>query len=309
MSPIHFQFLEEAFRLSGYKVKVLPSVDHKVVDTGLKYVNNDACYPSIIVVGQIISALQSGKYDPANTSVIITQTGGGCRATNYIGFIRKALKDAGFKDVPVISLNANGIERNPGFKVSIPLINRSMMGLVYGDLLMNVLYRVRPYEKIKGSANGLYRKWVKICIDSLKVADFKTFKRNIEGIVNDFENLQIINEEKPRVGLVGEILVKFHPGANNDVVDIVGSGRGGSGYAGSLGFLLYCAYNQYYKYRYLAGKKTHKIFGGLAIRFIDFYRGFYRRMLELSKRFYPPKPISRNSQGSSHGIGFGAPNR
>ena len=305
MSPIHFQFLEEAFRLSGYNVKVLPSVDHKVVDTGLKYVNNDACYPSIIVVGQIISALQTGEYDPANTSVIITQTGGGCRATNYIGFIRRALKDAGFKNVPVISLNANGMERNPGFRLSVPLINRAMMGLVYGDLLMNVLYRVRPYEKIKDSANELYKKWVKTCIDSLKAANFKTFIRNIKDIVNDFENLPITDEIKPKVGLVGEILVKFHPGANNNVVDIVEAEGAEAVMPGLLDFLLYCAYNQYYKYRYLAGKKINKVFGGLAIKFIEFYRGFYTRMLELSRRFYPPKSIKEIARGAATVLDLG----
>jgi predicted CoA-substrate-specific enzyme activase len=305
MSPIHFQFLEEAFRLSGYDVKVLPSADHKVVDTGLKYVNNDACYPSIIVVGQIISALQSGEYDPDSTSVMITQTGGGCRATNYIGFIRKALKEAGFENIPVISLNANGIERNPGFRVSIPLINRAMMGLVYGDLLMNVLYRVRPYEKIKGSANELYEKWVKICIDSLKAANFKAFKRNIEAIVNDFDNFHIIDEVKPKVGLVGEILVKFHPDANNNVVDIVEAEGAEAVMPGLLDFLLYCAYNQYYKYRYLAGKKINKVFGGAAIRFIEFYRGFYRKMMEVSERFYPPKSIREIARGAAAVLDLG----
>jgi len=258
MSPIHFQFLEEAFRLSGYNVEILPVVDHKAVDVGLKYVNNDACYPSILVVGQIIEALQSGKYDPDNTSVVITQTGGGCRATNYIAFIRKALKDAGFKDVPVISLNANGMEKNPGFRISIPLINRAMMGLVYGDLLMNVLYRVRPYEKVKGSANELYNRWAKICLDSLKSTSLKTFKRNIEAIVDDFENFSIVDKIKPKVGLVGEILVKFCPAANNNVVDIVEAEGAEAVMPGLLDFFLYCAYNQFYKYRYLSGKNLIK---------------------------------------------------
>lgn len=305
MSPIHFQFLEEAFRLYGYNVKVLPSVDHKTIDTGLKYVNNDACYPSIIVTGQIISALQSGKYDPDNTSVIITQTGGGCRATNYIAFIRKALKDAGFKRVPVISLNASGIEQNPGFKISIPLINRAMMALVYGDLLMNVLYRVRPYEKVKGSANELYKKWVKVCLNGLKSADFKTFKRNIKGIVNDFENFDITDEKKPKVGLVGEILVKFHPDANNNVVDIVESEGAEAVMPGLLDFFLYCAFNQIYKYRYLAGKRSHKIAGNLAIKFIEFYRYFYKKALKFSKRFNPPKSIKEIAKGAATVLDLG----
>ncbi len=167
MSPIHFQFIETAFKASGYNLEVLPSVDKKAIDEGLKYVNNDACYPSIIVVGQMIEALKSGKYDVNNTSVIITQTGGGCRATNYIGFLRKALKEAGYLNVPVISLNVVGLEKNPGFKITPSLGNKSMMALVYGDLFMRVLYKVRPYEKIPGSANLLYKKWIEKCKKSI----------------------------------------------------------------------------------------------------------------------------------------------
>ena len=159
---------------------ILKETDRAVIEEGLKYVNNDACYPAIIVVGQLIHALKSGKYDLNNTSVAITQTGGGCRATNYIGFLRKALYEAGFKDIPVISISANGIEDN-GLKenISFSLINRAIMGTVYGDLLMKVLYRVRPYEKGKGSANQLYDKWVEICKDSLKDGKFSTFNKNI----------------------------------------------------------------------------------------------------------------------------------
>ena len=198
MSPIHFQFLEEAFRLSGYNVEVLPSVDKKAIDVGLKYVNNDACYPAIIVIGQLIEALQSGKYDVNNTSVIMTQTCGGCRATNYISLLRKALKDAGFGQVPVISLNAKGLEKNPGFKYTRELLHRGMQALVYGDVLMNVLYRVRPYEKFEGSANRLYEKWVEICLKSLKDADKPTFERNVRTIVKEFDELEINNIKNPK---------------------------------------------------------------------------------------------------------------
>ena len=151
MSPIHFQFFQKSLNLR-LKLKVLDNTERDIIDTGLRYVNNDACYPAIIVVGQIISALQSGEYDLENTSVVITQTGGGCRATNYIGFLRKAMYDAGFKDIPVVSLSINGIEKNGIMKnVTLQLINRLFMSVIYGDLLMKVLYRVRPYEKVKGS--------------------------------------------------------------------------------------------------------------------------------------------------------------
>ena len=159
LSPIHFRILQKAFAGSGYKFVILDAVDPKAVDTGLKYVNNDACYPSILVAGQLISALESGKYDLDHTSLIITQTGGGCRATNYIGFIRRALNDAGWSHIPVLSLSAQSFEKNPGFKLNLPLIHRLVKSIMIGDVLMRVLYRTRPYEAIPGSANQLYEKW------------------------------------------------------------------------------------------------------------------------------------------------------
>ncbi|TCT16143.1 putative CoA-substrate-specific enzyme activase [Natranaerovirga pectinivora] len=304
MSPIHFQFLTEAFSHSGYHL-VIPSVSAKAVDEGLKYVNNDACYPAIIVIGQLIEALQSGQYDLNNTSVMMSQTGGGCRATNYIGFLRKALKDAGFEHIPVISLNANGIEKNPGFKFSLGLLNRAMMALIYGDLLMSVLYRVRPYEKIKGSANELYDTWVKQCIHSLKVVNKRVFEENINNIVKDFEALDITNEIKPKVGLVGEILVKFHPTANNNVVNIVEEEGGEAVVPSLIDFLLYCAYNSDYRYTHLAGHKLAQILGHGAIRIIEFYMKAYKEALTNSERFYSPVYIKEIAYGASTVISLG----
>jgi predicted nucleotide-binding protein (sugar kinase/HSP70/actin superfamily) len=298
MSPIHFQLIQEAFRLSGYNLVVLPANDTKAVDVGLKYVNNDACYPSILVVGQIIEAMQSGKYDADNTSVMITQTGGGCRATNYIAFLRKALKDAGFGNVPVISLNANGMEKNPGFTVTMGLISRSIMGLIYGDILMSVLYRVRPYEKIKGSANELYEKWTKICIGSLKDARKKEFENNIKGIVREFDALEIANEVRPKVGLVGEILVKFHPTANNNVVKVV-EAEGGEAVVPSLtDFFLYCAYNKDFEHKYGSETKKSQVIAFAIIKIIELYRKAYKKALALSKRFYPQKTIEEIAEGA-----------
>ena len=305
MSPMHFQFLEEAFRLSGYNMVRLPSVDNKATDVGLKYVNNDACYPAIIVVGQLIEALQSGKYDPNNTSALITQTGGGCRATNYIGFLRKALKDAGFENVPVISLNANGMEKNPGFKISLGLLNRAMMALTYGDLLMNVLYRVRPYEITKGSANELYEKWVKTCLESLRNSNRKNFKDNIRRIVEEFDELEITDEVKPKVGLVGEILVKFHPTANNNVVDVVEAEGAEAVMPGLTDFLLYCAFDSDYKYKYLSGSKLSQVFGQAAINIIEACRKPLREALANSRRFYAPKTIKEIAEGAATVVDLG----
>ena len=305
MSPIHFQFIEEAFKLNGYNIVVLPSDDKNSVDEGLKYVNNDACYPAIIVVGQIIKALKSGNYDLNNTSVLITQTGGGCRATNYIGFLRKALKDAGFEGIPVISLNANGIEKNSGFKLTLKLLNSAMMALVYGDLLMNVLYRVRPYETQKGSANKLYNKWVELCINSLKTPTRSVFKNNIKNIVKEFDSLPITNEVKPRVGLVGEILVKFHPTANNNVVELVEAEGAEAVMPGLMEFILYCAFDSNYKYRYLSGSKKSMLLGKVAVRAIEFYTNVYKEALESSNKFIIPKSIAKMAEGASKVVSLG----
>ncbi|MBB6215399.1 putative CoA-substrate-specific enzyme activase [Anaerosolibacter carboniphilus] len=291
MSPIHFQFLEEAFNTCGYRVIVLPDVDADSINEGLKYVNNDACYPSLIVVGQIIQALKSGKYGTHNISVMLTQTGGGCRATNYVGFLRKALKKAGFENVPVISLNAVGIEKNPGFKFSLNMAHRAMMALVYGDLLMRVLYRVRPYERIKGSANGLYANWVQKCKESVRDGKMKTFRQYLQQIVFDFDNIEITSEKKPRVGVVGEILVKFHPAANNHIVEMLEEEGVEAVVPDLIDFLMYCAYDNDFKYKYLSGKKTAQILGFSAIKLMEFYRIEMKKALNRSKRFGSFKTI------------------
>lgn len=305
MSPIHFQFLEVAFRASGYKLEVLPSVDRKAVDEGLKYVNNDACYPSIIVTGQLIEALKSGNYDLGNTSVMISQTGGGCRATNYIGFIRKALKDAGLEHIPVISLNAVGMEKNPGFKITRGLINKSLIALIYGDLLMRVLYRVRPYEKIKGSANLLYESWAEKCKESVVSGKPGFFRRNVKNIINDFDNLEINNIVKPKVGLVGEILVKFHPTANNSVVDIVEREGAEAVMPDLTDFLLYTAYDANFKHRYLSGTLLKKLINNMVIFSIELYRRRMKKALSRSRRFEAPSTIYKLAKEASHVLSLG----
>lgn len=305
MSPIHFGLLEAAFRASGYNLVILPSVDRKAVDEGLKYVNNDACYPSIIVTGQIMEALKSGRYDLENTSVIISQTGGGCRATNYIGFIRKALKDGGFGQIPVISLNALGLEKNPGFRITPKLINRGFMSLLYGDLLMRVLYKVRPYEKIKGSANLLYSKWSSVCEKALQRGNIFGFIKNVKGIVRDFDNLEIEFTEKPKVGLVGEILVKFHPTANNSIVDIVENEGGEAVMPDLMDFFLYSAYNNIYKKKEMAGSFKASAISGFIIKGIEFYRNAMKKALDKSRRFTSPQTIFKLARGASRILSLG----
>lgn len=223
MAPIHFELLEQAFRYSGYNMVILKDYSKEIVDAGLKYVNNDACYPTIITVGSLMAALDSGKYDLENTSVLITQTGGACRATNYVGMIKKALIEGGYPQIPIISVNLVGMEKNPGFTYSPQLVVRAMYALIYGDLLSRCLYKVRPYEVEKGSANALYEKWNTRLRESIKKLGMKEFKNNIKAIVKDFSELPVFDIQKPRVGIVGEIMVKYHPAANNFVIDLVES--------------------------------------------------------------------------------------
>ena len=222
MAPIHFELLEAAVGASGYKVELLRNCTQKTVETGLKYVNNDVCYPSILVTGQMIEALESGKYDLNKTALIMSQTGGGCRATNYIGFIRKALKDAGFGHVPIISFNLVGMEKMPGFKLTIPMVERLLKGVLYGDLLQKLYYKNRAYEINKGESKKLFDSWLEKCRALVEKSSNKEFKQSIYDMVNDFENIEIDTSiSKPRVGIVGEVLIKYHPFGNNYVADLL----------------------------------------------------------------------------------------
>ena len=293
MSPIHFQFVSTAAKMSGYNTVVLPAVDKKAVDMGLKVVNNDACYPSIIVIGQLINALKSGEYDLNNTSLMISQTGGGCRATNYIGFIRKALKDAGFGHIPVISFNVVGLEKQPGFKLTLPLFRRLVMAIVIGDTLMRTTYRTRPYEKIKGSINALYEKWVEKAHDIIEKANIKEYINLIQNIVKDFDNVELDETiKKPKVGVVGEILVKFHPNANNDVFSLLEEEGAEVVVPDLLDFFSYTAYNGVIKYdELLFGSKASKFINNIAVKIIDFYKKPSLEAFKNSNRFLTPVNI------------------
>lgn len=291
MSPIHFRLLQKAFEYSGYNFVVLDAVDPKAVDTGLKYVNNDACYPSILVTGQMIEALQSGKYDVNKAALLVTQTGGGCRATNYIGFIRRALNDAGLSQVPVISLNALGLEKNPGFTFTVGMVHKAMMAAFIGDLLMRVLYRVRPYEAEPGSANRLYEKWNEKAEQMLKSNSIFKYRRLIHGIIRDFDRLPILPVKKARVGVVGEILVKFHPTANNDIVNVIEKEGAECVMPDLMDFLFYTFSTGVFRHRELAfPKKTEKM-AKLSVWAIELYRNYMKKCLRKSRRFDAPNSI------------------
>lgn len=305
MSPIHFQFIEKAVRASGYNIDVLPANDKEAIEEGIKYVNNDACYPSILVIGQMINALKSGKYDPNKTALIISQTGGGCRATNYVGFLKKGLREAGFPNVPIISLNVLGMERQPGFKISYRLIKKLMMGVIYGDLFIRVLYRVRPYETVKGSANKLYEYYREKAFKNVENGNKNEMNKLVKEIVKVFDTLEINDEVKPKVGIVGEILVKYHPTANNNIVDVLEKEGAEVVVPELLDFFLYCCYNSKFKNRYLSGSSIVKTGCDIAISYIESYRKVVIKELQNSERFGYPSSINNLAKKAANVVSLG----
>ena len=289
MAPIHFELLEAAVKTSGYKIELLRNCTQKTVETGLKYVNNDACYPSILTTGQMIEALQSGKYDLNKTALIMSQTGGGCRATNYIGFIRKALKDAGFENVPVISFNIVGMEKMPGFKLTIPLLERLLRTVIYGDLLQKMLTKNRAYEVHKGETQKLFDTWMEKCKKLLQKSTNKEFKQSIYDIVNDFEKIELdTSVEKPRVGIVGEVLIKYHPFGNNFVADLLEKEGAEVILPDFMGFVKFMATHKITFNKLLNTNKTSSKLMKTAIKLIDLLEKDTRIALSNSKKGYLP---------------------
>nr|WP_297764318.1 2-hydroxyacyl-CoA dehydratase [uncultured Butyrivibrio sp.] len=293
MSPIHFDILEPAFAACGYNFVVMQNDNRHAIDMGLKYVNNDACYPSLWVVGQIMDELHSGKYDLNRTAVIMSQTGGGCRATNYVGFIRRALKKAGMEQIPVVSLNLSKLESNPGFHINFEMLQRAAYGAVFGDIFMRCVYRMRPYEKVKGSVNACHEKWLPVVKEFVtdKHMSFFKFQRLCRQIIEDFDKIEITDEVKPRVGVVGEILVKFAPAANNHLVDLLEAEGAEAVVPDLIDFMLYCFYNQIYKAEEFGTSRKTATLMKAAIWAIEKLRGGASRAFEKSKHFDPPTSI------------------
>ena len=287
MAPIHFDLLESAVRSCGYKVELLRECTQKTVETGLKYVNNDACYPSILTTGQMIEALQSGKYDLNKTALIMSQTGGGCRATNYIGFIRKALKDAGFSNVPVISFNIVGMEKMPGFKLTVPLLEKLLKTVIYGDLLQKMLTKNRAYEIHKGETQKLFDTWMEKCKKLLQKSSNKEFKQSIYDIVNDFEKIELDTTiQKPRVGIVGEVLIKYHPFGNNYVADLLEQEGAEVILPDFMGFVKFMATHKITFNNLLNTNKTSSKLMKVAIKLIDLLEKDVKIALAESKKGY-----------------------
>ena len=289
MIPIHFELIESAVKDLGYNVKLLRECTEKTVEVGLRYVNNDACYPAILTTGQFIEALQSGEYDTNKTALIMSQTGGGCRATNYIGFIRKALKDAGFGHVPVISFNVVGMEKSTGFKITVPMAINLIKGVFYGDLLQKLLLKNRPYEINKGETEKLYEKWLEKCKVLCSKSTPKQFKRSIQEMVDDFEKIELdTSVEKPKVGIVGEVLIKYHPFGNNEVIKVLEQEGAEVISPDFMGFIKFVCTHKTTNYELLKTDKAKAKVFRIVINLIEMIEKDLAKALAKSKKNYLP---------------------
>ena len=293
MAPMQFDLFETAFKEAGYNAVVLPAVDTHAVEMGLKYINNDACYPTIITLGQIISALKSGKYDLNKTAIIMSQTGGGCRASNYIAMLRKALKQLDMEQIPVVSLNYVGLEKNPGMKFTPKLLLGVLYAIIYGDLFMRLVNATRPYEVEPGSVDALYNKWNEIARQNVINLKRSVFKKNVKAIIREFDEIPLFDIKKPKVGVVGEILVKYHPNANNDIVKIIENEGGEAVVPDLLDFFMYNLKNNDFNYDVMAASYKSHVFGRIGMKLIYYYRDVVAKELGASKRFMPPMHIDK----------------
>ena len=306
MSPIHFPLIEAAARSGGYHVKVLPPV-RADIDEGLSCVNNDACYPAIITIGSLMRALKSGEYDLNRTAVMMSQTGGMCRASNYIGFIHKALDEEGLSQIPVISLNTHGFEPQPGFKFTPGLGIKLIQAVVYGDALQQCLYRTRPYEKEPGSAETLYRSWQKKAAAAiLKGESYHQYKKNIASIIKDFDRLPLADvPRRPRIGIVGEIYVKFSPIASNDIVHAIEANGGEAETSGMLDFFLYGSLDSHFQRKEMDGTFKDDLKGTFTRYLIEWYRKPLEKALKNSKRFHEITSIGKLAKRASQYLSLG----
>ncbi len=308
MAPIHFNLLERVFRNFGYNLVVLKNTGQAVVNAGLKNVHNDTCYPALLVIGQLIDALNSGEYPLDKVALMITQTGGGCRASNYIHLLRKALIKGGYSHVPVISLNAGGLEKNSGFKIPIKMIKQAVAILAYGDLLMLLDNQVKPYEIHKGDSKTNVEKWLKYFGDEFsrnKGVGISSIKTNMENIVKSFKEIPIEKSEKVKVGIVGEIYVKFASLGNNNLEEFLYNEQCEVMIPGLLGFIMYTIEN---------GVIDHQLYGKGKIKSIvmkkinDYLGSIEEIMIEAIKNFSnftAPSPFNHLKDLVEDVIGLG----
>ncbi|MDY5347929.1 MAG: 2-hydroxyacyl-CoA dehydratase [Candidatus Ventricola sp.] len=308
MLEFHFSLLEKVLRLNGYNVEVLHNSGQSVKDEGLKYVHNDTCVPALLVIGQFIDALHSGKYDLNRVALAITQTGGGCRASNYIHLLRKALKKAGLAHIPVISINMSGLESSSGFKLTLPLIRQVIASLIYGDCIMHVSNQTRPYELHAGETDALIERWN----DDL-IAQFnrgrglsqKEMKVNLQRIVSDFDAIERSREIKTRVGVVGEIYVKYSPLGNNDLERFLRTQDCEFMVPGVMGFILFKIDNRIEDIHLYGGNVLKLFFCKALLHYVQRMERILIDAIAAHPAFVPPSPFAHTKTLVRNVIGYG----
>ncbi|MBQ8474241.1 MAG: 2-hydroxyacyl-CoA dehydratase [Clostridia bacterium] len=307
MLPMHFKMISQIFRNFGYNAVLLENEGQSVVDCGLKYVHNDTCYPALLVIGQFIDAIESGKYDPRKVALMPTQTGGGCRASNYISLLRKALEKAGYGYVPVISLNFSGLESSPGFKVTLPMLKQLVFAVLFGDLLMLLRNQCRPYEVNYGATEALCDEWTHKLVSEMSQGKmtYKIVKQRYADIVSDFHNLPRNNEKRVKVGVVGEIFVKFSPLGNNHLEDFLVSEGAEVSMPGLVDFCLYCVYNNIMDAELYGMGKAKAAVWRFAFDYVCRKQQDMIDAIRDNSNFAPPTPISHTIELVRGYIGLG----
>jgi predicted CoA-substrate-specific enzyme activase len=285
MSPTHFRFLAPALRPLGYKIELLSSFSKDAVEDGLKYVNNDACFPALVSIGQIIHEVRKSPVPPSRLAVLMSQTGGGCRASNYVGLLRKALTDAGLGQIPVWPLSLSGSSDGTGLSINRAGWRRVLLGLLTGDMLQRLLLCSRPYERVPGSSAKLFEEWVGRASPAVAGGDKKAFAENMRLMVGDFAALDLDPPEKPRVGVVGEILINFHPEANNQAVATVEAEGGQAVLPELTDFFLYCLYDEVFRTECMTGSRLTRWVNKWLINYVEGYRELMREALAGHRRF------------------------
>lgn len=294
MLPDHFKIMTGILRSYGYNAILLENYDSSVIEYGLKYVHNDTCYPALLVIGQMLSAIESGKYDTNKLALLITQTGGGCRASNYIFLLRKALKKAGYGHIPVISLNFAGLEKDSAFKVTAPIAIRLVYAAILGDLLMLIKNQCLPYELTQGDTERVCRKWVDTLTEGMaKTGKFKyaVIKQYYKDILADFAAIPRSAEKKVRVGIVGEIFVKFSPLGNNELEKFLLSENAEVVMPGLIDFCMFTCYNSVTDAKLLGMKKGKGLVFGLALKYFEKKQKDIIDLINAQSVFNPPTPF------------------
>ena len=305
LSPVHFTYVERAVGADGYKVELLPHVCRQAIETGLKYVNNDMCYPALMTVGQLVLAVQSKKYDTNSIALLMSQTGGGCRATNYIPFLRKALEDAGFGHIPVLSFNISGLEEHPGFTVSSSMLKRVIRGAILGDVMARLYYRTRPYELTPGMTDTVLAEMLEYCSRAVLDPSGSVFVQTLEHTVDHFAAIPIRNEVRPRVGVVGEIYLRYNADANNNVMDVI-EAEGGEAVPGDIvNFLLYCLYDDIFRAKNLGGSFIRATKKRFFIWWVERLRSHARKVFARYPRYGHISTLYELADKASSIIGLG----